>query len=96
MACQPQNGRFVQAWVPFIVVISVIQGVNGYSVMNWKQMTGKNKQKLGKLSDENLTTIEEWRDQLARLFQQRYGYAKEQTETGCPTAVGARLYTILR
>ena len=64
--------------------------------MNSKQMTGNNKRKLGKLSDEDLTTIEEWRDQLALLFQQRYGYAKEQADTAGPTAVGAGRYTILR
>ncbi len=47
---------------------------------DWKQVTGKVKEKWGKLTDDDLTTIEGKRDQLAGLIQQRYGYAKEQAE----------------
>jgi uncharacterized protein YjbJ (UPF0337 family) len=47
---------------------------------DWKQMTGKVKEKWGKLTDNDLTTIAGKRDQLAGLLQQRYGYAKEQVE----------------
>ena len=47
---------------------------------DWKQVTGKVKEKWGKLTDDELTTIEGKRDQLAGLIQQRYGYAKEQAE----------------
>jgi uncharacterized protein YjbJ (UPF0337 family) len=47
---------------------------------DWKQVTGKVKEKWGKLTDDDLTTIAGKRDQLAGLIQQRYGYAKEQAE----------------
>jgi uncharacterized protein YjbJ (UPF0337 family) len=47
---------------------------------DWKQFTGKVKEKWGKLTDEDLTTIAGKRDQLAGLLQQRYGYAKDQVE----------------
>ena len=47
---------------------------------DWKQMTGKVKEKWGKLTDDDLTVIAGKRDQLAGLLQQRYGYAKEQAE----------------
>jgi uncharacterized protein YjbJ (UPF0337 family) len=47
---------------------------------NWKQMTGKVKEKWGKLTDNELTTIAGKRDQLAGLLQEKYGYAKEHAE----------------
>lgn len=47
---------------------------------DWKQLTGKIKEKWGKLTDNDLTTIAGKRDQLAGILQTRYGYAKEQTE----------------
>ena len=47
---------------------------------DWKQFTGKVKQRWGKLTDDDLTTIAGKRDQLAGLLQERYGYAKEQAE----------------
>jgi uncharacterized protein YjbJ (UPF0337 family) len=47
---------------------------------DWKQFTGKVKERWGKLTDSDLTTIAGKRDQLAGLLQQRYGYAKEQAE----------------
>jgi uncharacterized protein YjbJ (UPF0337 family) len=47
---------------------------------NWTQMKGKVKEKWGKLTDDDLTTIAGKRDQLAGKLQQRYGYAKEQAE----------------
>jgi uncharacterized protein YjbJ (UPF0337 family) len=47
---------------------------------DWKQFTGKVKERWGKLTDNDLTTIAGKRDQLAGLLQQRYGYAKEQAE----------------
>jgi uncharacterized protein YjbJ (UPF0337 family) len=47
---------------------------------DWKQFTGKAKEKWGKLTDNDLTTIAGKRDQLAGLLQQKYGYAKEQAE----------------
>ena len=47
---------------------------------DWKQMTGRVKEKWGKLTDSDLTVIAGKRDQLAGLLQQRYGYAKEKAE----------------
>lgn len=47
---------------------------------NWKQWTGKAKQKWGKLTDDDLTVIAGKRDQLAGILQERYGYAKDQAE----------------
>ena len=44
----------------------------------WKQWSGKAKEKWGKLTDDDLTTIAGQREQLAGLLQERYGYAKEQ------------------
>jgi uncharacterized protein YjbJ (UPF0337 family) len=47
---------------------------------NWKQFTGQVKEKWGKLTDDDLTTIAGKRDQLSGLLQVKYGYAKEQAE----------------
>ena len=47
---------------------------------DWKQFSGQVKQKWGKLTDNDLTTISGKRDQLAGILQQRYGYAKDQVE----------------
>lgn len=47
---------------------------------NWKQFTGKVKEKWGQLTDDDLTAIEGRRDQLAGKLQERYGYGKEQAE----------------
>jgi uncharacterized protein YjbJ (UPF0337 family) len=47
---------------------------------NWKQLKGKVKEKWGKLTDDDLITIDGKRDQLAGVLQQKYGYAKEQAE----------------
>lgn len=47
---------------------------------NWKQWTGKVKEKWGKLTDDDLTTIAGKREQLAGLLQAKYGYAKEKVE----------------
>jgi uncharacterized protein YjbJ (UPF0337 family) len=47
---------------------------------NWKQFTGKVKQKWGKLTDDDLTAIGGKRDELVGRLQQRYGYAKDQAE----------------
>ena len=45
----------------------------------WQQWSGQVKQKWGKLTDDDLTTINGEREQLAGLLQERYGYEKEQT-----------------
>lgn len=47
---------------------------------DWKQFQGKVKEKWGKLTDNDLTTIAGKRDQLAGILQQKYGYKKEQAE----------------
>ena len=47
---------------------------------NWKQFKGKVKEKWGKLTDDDLTTVAGKRDQLAGILQQKYGYAKDQAE----------------
>jgi uncharacterized protein YjbJ (UPF0337 family) len=47
---------------------------------NWKQFTGGIKEKWGKLTDDELTTIGGKRDRLAGLLQQKYGMAKEAAE----------------
>lgn len=47
---------------------------------NWKQATGKVKEKWGDLTDDDLTAINGKRDQLAGKLQERYGYEKERAE----------------
>jgi uncharacterized protein YjbJ (UPF0337 family) len=46
----------------------------------WKQYAGKAKEKWGKLTDDDLTTISGKRDQLIGKVQERYGIAKDQAE----------------
>ena len=53
---------------------------------NWKQFTGQVKEKWGKRTDDDLTTIAGKRDQLAGKLQERYGYAKDQAEREPPRA----------
>ena len=43
---------------------------------DWKQFKGKVKEKWGKLTDDELTTVAGKRDQLAGLLQERYGYGQ--------------------
>jgi uncharacterized protein YjbJ (UPF0337 family) len=47
---------------------------------DWKQFKGKVKEKWGKLTDDELTTVAGKREQLAGLLQEKYGYAKDQAE----------------
>ena len=47
---------------------------------DWKQFSGKIKEKWGKLTDDDLTTINGQREQLEGKLQERYGYAKEQAK----------------
>ncbi len=46
----------------------------------WKQVTGKVKEKWGKLTDDDLTAIAGKKDQLVGKLQERYGYEKDQAE----------------
>jgi uncharacterized protein YjbJ (UPF0337 family) len=45
---------------------------------NWKQLTGKVKEKWGELTDDDLKAIDGRRDQLEGKLQERYGYSKDQ------------------
>jgi uncharacterized protein YjbJ (UPF0337 family) len=47
---------------------------------NWKQFTGKVREKWGKLTDDDLTVIAGKRDQLAGILQERYGIEKAKAE----------------
>lgn len=47
---------------------------------DWKQFTGKVKQKWGKFTEDDLTRIAGQRDQMVGILQERYGYAKERAE----------------
>lgn len=47
---------------------------------NWTQLKGKVKEQWGKLTDDDLDVVAGRRDQLAGKLQDRYGYAKDETE----------------
>jgi len=47
---------------------------------NWKQLKGRVRQRWGKLTDDDLTSIEGKREQLVGKLQERYGIAKEAAE----------------
>jgi uncharacterized protein YjbJ (UPF0337 family) len=44
---------------------------------NWKQFTGKVKEKWGNLTDDDIATINGRREQLEGKLQERYGYSKD-------------------
>jgi uncharacterized protein YjbJ (UPF0337 family) len=44
----------------------------------WKQMKGALKQRWGKLTDDDLTTLSGKKDELIGKLQERYGYTREQ------------------
>lgn len=46
----------------------------------WLQTSGKDKEKWGKLTDDDLIAMAGRREQLAGLLQQRYGDAKAKVE----------------
>ncbi|HYC56580.1 MAG TPA: CsbD family protein [Candidatus Binatia bacterium] len=46
----------------------------------WKELSGGVKERWGKLTDDELTTIGGKRDKLAGVLQQKYGMAKEKVE----------------
>lgn len=48
---------------------------------NWNEFMGKVKQQWGKLTDDDLATINGNRQELEGLIQQRYGYARDQSRT---------------
>jgi uncharacterized protein YjbJ (UPF0337 family) len=47
---------------------------------NWKQFSGKVKEKWGDLTDDDLTQINGNREQLEGKIQARYGYAKDRVK----------------
>jgi uncharacterized protein YjbJ (UPF0337 family) len=47
---------------------------------NWKQFTGKVKEKWGKLTDDELDQIAGKRDVLIGQIQKKYGIAQEEAE----------------
>ena len=47
---------------------------------NWRQFKGKVKEKWGRLTDDQLTTIAGRRDRLAGQLQETYGCTKEDAE----------------
>jgi len=51
-----------------------------YIAGNWKHFTGKVKEKWGKLTDHDLSTIAGKRDQLAGSLRRHYGIGQEQAE----------------
>ena len=55
---------------------------------NWKQMTGSLKEKWGKLTDDDLTTINGKREILVGRLQERYGIAKDEAEKQVRTWAG--------
>ena len=47
---------------------------------NWKLVSGKAKEKWGKLTDDDIDVVAGRRDQLAGKIQERYGVAEEEAE----------------
>ena len=47
---------------------------------NWKQFSGKVKQKWGQLTDDELAQVNGKREELEGMLQARYGYDKEQAQ----------------
>lgn len=45
---------------------------------NWKQFSGKVKEKWGQLTDDDMTNMNGKREQLEGKLQERYGYAKDK------------------
>ena len=45
---------------------------------DWKQFSGKVKEQWGKLTDDDLVTIDGKREQLEGALQERYGIAKDE------------------
>ena len=52
---------------------------------NWKQAKGMVKEKWGKLTDDDLDTINGRREQLEGKIQERYGYQKDQAQRDVDT-----------
>jgi uncharacterized protein YjbJ (UPF0337 family) len=48
---------------------------------NWKQLTGKAREKWGKLTDNDFEAIAGKKDQLIGRIQERYGISKDEAQT---------------
>lgn len=48
---------------------------------NWKTFKGQAKQKWGKLTDDDINTMEGRREELEGRLQHHYGYAKDRART---------------
>ena len=47
---------------------------------NWKQLRGRIKETWGKITDDDLDTIDGKVDRLLGILQERYGYARDKAE----------------
>lgn len=47
----------------------------------WKEFQGKAKETWGKLTDDDLKTVEGKHEQLSGLLQKKYGYSKDKANT---------------
>ena len=54
---------------------------------NWKQLTGKAREKWGKLTDSDFETAAGKKDQLVGRIQERYGVAKDEADRQCRPGV---------
>jgi uncharacterized protein YjbJ (UPF0337 family) len=45
---------------------------------NWKQFSGRVKEKWGQLTDDDIAKVNGQRDQLEGVIQERYGYGKDK------------------
>jgi uncharacterized protein YjbJ (UPF0337 family) len=55
---------------------------------NWKQFSGKVKEKWGKLTEDDITVINGKQEQLVGRIQERYGCAKDEAEKQVKTWAG--------
>ena len=55
---------------------------------NWRQFSGKVKEKWGKLTDDDLQVINGQQDQLVGRIQERYGVAKDEAQKQVKTWIG--------
>jgi uncharacterized protein YjbJ (UPF0337 family) len=55
---------------------------------NWKQFTGKVREKWGKLTDDDLQVINGQQDPLVGRIQERYGVAKDEAQKQVKNWVG--------
>ena len=56
---------------------------------NWKQFTGKAREKWGKLTDNDWTTVAGKKDQLVGKIQERYGIQRDEAQKEADEWAGA-------